>query len=444
MKFSIKRTSEIVLSSLLFLVLMFSLFINPIYAFPTAVEPDIIAPRAVLMDLKTGTILFDKNANEPTFPASTTKILTALLVLENASLNDIVHIDYEPGVTGSSMYIVPGESFSVETLLKALLIRSANDAAEVLARHISGSVDSFVLLMNERAAALGAKNTHFTNPHGLPNESHKTTAYDLAMIAREAMQYDLFREIVASRSLVIPPTGETDQRVYNNSNRFLWGTGPNHQMMYQGLSTDIYYEPVDGIKTGYTNSARNCLVSSANFGDQRFIAVVLNAEQENIYSDSRTLLDYGFQHFHTITLVESGSELTAIPVLNGTEDSLTLYSDSTLSFVVPRSIMADDIKPKLSLIDENITAPIESGTIFGSIDYFYEDNLIGQVSLVNQQQVDFVPVYQRISYRGYLFPAFLLFFLIWQSYVYRLRRKKKRIRRMQARTDRYQQYESYE
>ena len=441
---SIKRTHAFLL--LMFLFLSFFPFVpfNAVHALPAAIEPDIVAPRAVLMDLETGAVLYDKNANDPTFPASTTKVLTALLVLENASLSEIVSIDYEPGVTGSSMYIVPGESFSVETLLKALLIRSANDAAEVLARHVSGSVESFVDLMNKRAAELGANNTYFTNPHGLPSESHVTTAYDLAVIAREAMKHQLFREIVSSRSLVIPPTSETEQRVYNNSNRFLWGTGPKHQMIYQGQSTDIYYEPVDGIKTGYTNSARNCLISSANFGEQRYIAVVLNAEQENIYSDSRTLLDYGFQHFHTITVVESGAELATIPVINGTEESLILYSDQALSFVVPRSILPEDVELHLLLNDENITAPVEKGTTLGSVDYYIHHQKIGQVMLVNHQQVDFVPVHQRITYRSYLFPVFLLFFIAWQGYVYRLRQRKKRNRRMQARADRYRQFESFE
>jgi serine-type D-Ala-D-Ala carboxypeptidase (penicillin-binding protein 5/6) len=404
--------------------------------------PQIVAPRAILMDAETGAVLYDKNAHGITFPASTTKVLTALLVLEKAALTDVVHIDYEPGVTGSSMYILPGESFTVETLLRALLIRSANDAAEVLGRHIAGSVEAFVDLMNQRAAQLGAVHTHFMNPHGLPHEAHVTTAYDLALISREAMKYELFREIVASPALIIPETGHTEQRVYNNSNRFLWGAGPRHQMMYQGQSTNIAYDPVDGIKTGYTNSARNCLISSALFNDQRFIAVVLNAEQENVYSDSRTLLDYGFQFFHHLTLVEEGMMTGSVPVINGTADSVSLYAAQTIRHVFPRNVLPDDIRREIHLPDENVPAPVENGAALGWIDYYYADEFLGQVKLITHETIDFVPQYMRISPFAYGSVGFLALFLFWQGQVYRLRRKRQKIRRRRA--ERYRQTESTE
>jgi serine-type D-Ala-D-Ala carboxypeptidase (penicillin-binding protein 5/6) len=422
--------------------LLFFLFIPLTADAATGHTPQIIAPRAVLMDAETGAALYVKNAHEITFPASTTKVLTALLVLENTALTDVLHIDYEPGVTGSSMYILPGESFTVETLLRALLIRSANDAAEVLARHIAGSVEAFADLMNQRAAQLGALNTHFVNPHGLPHEEHVTTAYDLALISREAMKYELFREIVASRSLIIPETSEMEQRVYNNSNRFLWGVGPRHQMIYQGQSTNIAYEPVDGIKTGYTNSARNCLISSALFNDQRFIAVVLNAEQENVYTDSRTLLDYGFQFFHHLTLVEAGVMTGTVPVINGTADSVSLYTDQTIRHVFPRNVLPDDIRREIHLPDEDVQAPVEDGASLGWIDYYYADEYLGQVKLITHETIDFEPLYMRISPVAYGSAGFLLLFLLWQGQVYRLRRKRQKNR--QRRAARYRQSESIE
>lgn len=403
--------------------------------------PDIQAPRALLMDLESGRVLYSKNGDEVTYPASTTKILTALIVLEKASLQDVIAIDTPPGVRGSSMHIVPGEAFTVETLLRALMIRSANDAAEILAKHVSGSVENFALLMNQRAAALGALNTHFTNPHGLPDENHVTTAHDLALIAREAMKHDFFREIVASTSLVIPPTSETDQRVYNNSNRFLWGKGPNHQMMYQGAYTNIYYEPVDGIKTGFTNSARNCLVSSANFNGARFIAVVLNTEQENIYADSRTLLDYGFQHFHKLSLVEINKTLTTLPVIQGDVEEMDLLTTDALRIMLPRNVLSGDVRQEIFVRDNELMAPVESGYILGHARYYFGDEFLGEVALVARDSVHFLPTYQRISWGVYGPLSFLVLFFIWQVLVFYLRRRKNKRRRLQ-RAQRYRHYES--
>lgn len=426
---------------LMFIILFLSL--SPAHAATTGYVPEIVAPRAVLMDAETGTVLFNKNAGELTYPASTTKILTALVVLEHTSLDDVVAIDYEPGVTGSSMYIVPGEAFTVETLLKGLLIRSANDAAEILARHVSGSVEAFMALMNQHAAAIGAVNTHFTNPHGLPDENHVTTAYDLALIAREAMKNDFFREVVASPSLVIPPTSETEQRVYNNSNRFLWGKGPSHQMFYQGNYTNIYYEPVDGIKTGYTHSARNCLISSAVFNDARYIAVVLNAEQESIYVDSRTLLDYGFQFFHHISLVESGTQLAMMPVMQGDQEAVALVTDRSVQTIVPRNVLPSDIRMELQLPEEDLAAPLEINEVLGQVQYYYEDELLGQADLMTQNTVEEVPVLQQISWGFYGTASVIVFFLLWQFFIFHLRKKKRKQRRLQ-RARRYQQYQSFE
>ncbi len=432
------------LINILIAILLMIISNIPVYAATnSAYRPELVAPRAVLMDAETGTVLYNKNAGEITYPASTTKILTALVVLEHASLEDVIAIDYEPGVTGSSMYIVPGEAFTVETLLKGLLIRSGNDAAEILARHVSGSVEAFVALMNQHAASIGAVNTHFTNPHGLPDENHVTTAYDLALIAREAMKNEFFREVVSSPSLIIPPTSETDQRVYHNSNRFLWGKGPSHQMMYQGLYTNIYYEPVDGIKTGYTHSARNCLVSSAQFNDSRYIAVVLNAEQENVYSDSRTLLDYGLQYFHRIQLVEDGTQMAMVTVVQGDDEAVPLVTEGSIEQIVPRNILPSDIIMDIQLPEDDLVAPVEQNAILGHVRYYYGDELLGEVNLVTDNAVEAIPVYQQISWGYYATVALGIVFILWQVFVFRLRQKKRKHRRLQ-RARRYQRSESFD
>ena len=399
----------------------------PAYTHDLPHTPSVVAPRALLMDWETGRVLFEKNGFEQTYPASTTKIMTAILVLEMGDLDEIVHITEPPGVTGSSLYIVPGESFSVDVLLEALLIRSANDAAVVLARHLAGSVESFVNLMNRRAVELGATDTRFTNPHGMPDERHVSTAHDLAVMAQHGMRFERFREIVTQRTLIIPPTSETEQRVFNNSNRFLWGTGPRHQMLYQGHFTDIRYEPVDGVKTGYTNSARNCLVSSAVFNDQRFIAVVLNAEQDSIYSDSRTLLDFGFQHFHHVDVVNEGVAAAWLPVSRGCTEVLALYTTASFRHVLPRSILPDQIRHEVILDVEGMEAPVEQGSVLGRVEYYLDDQLIGTVALANRHAVAYIPVYRRIPLPVYVLVSLIICLILWRNAL--LKKRRKRLRR---------------
>ncbi|NLK90627.1 MAG: D-alanyl-D-alanine carboxypeptidase, partial [Clostridiales bacterium] len=206
--------------SIIIIITLISTFI-PIAVFAQD-APTIEAPNVILIDYETGKVLFDKNAHRQAYPASTTKVMTAVLTLENADLNDKVTIDYDLYVDGSSMFLLKGESFTVGELLKALLIKSANDCAEALAIHISGSVEKFVEMMNKRAKELGALNTNFVNPHGLTDPNHVTTAYDLAMIAKHAMTFDTFREIVSTTMVSLDATEQTPEaRIYRNTNKFL-------------------------------------------------------------------------------------------------------------------------------------------------------------------------------------------------------------------------------
>ncbi|WP_278280004.1 D-alanyl-D-alanine carboxypeptidase family protein [Tindallia californiensis] len=399
--------------------------------------PEISAPRAILMDEVTGEVIFEKNAHEPTYPASTTKILTAIVALENAELDEMIYVDYEPGVPGSSMYILPGESFTVETLVQALMIRSGNDVAEVLANHISGSVESFVDLMNKKALEIGAKNTYFTNPHGLPDEDHLTTAYDLALISRYAMRNPTFREIVSSPSLVIPETKETpEQRIYNNSNRFLWGRGTSHQMLYQGEWINLYYPRVDGIKTGFTNAAKHCLVSSATDNDRQVIAVVLNAERENLYPDSRALLDHGLDNYQLVTLTDEKMLITSVPIVNGTHDNIALFTEKAVHTILPTTVSADFISKEIKIKDV-YEAPIEANIELGEIVFYHNDRVIGNTSLIAMESVEFLPFFKRIPITAILLSLVLFLFIAWQIYVFRVR-KIRRQAYLRRRMERYQ------
>ena len=235
---------------------------------------DLIAETAVLINQVSGQVLFDKNANTPMYPASTTKILTAIIVLSDLPLDEVVTIDAEsPYAGGSHIALEPNEQLTVEQLLYALMITSGNDVAEALAIHHSGSLDAFADVMNERAAEMGAINSNFENPHGLPNPDHLTTAFDLAMIAKFAMQNETFRKIVKTTRYEIPPTNvKTETRYLNSTNSFYSGMeGSNDLITIRDKKMPIAYDLVTGIKRGFTDEALNCLVSSASKDDKAYI-----------------------------------------------------------------------------------------------------------------------------------------------------------------------------
>lgn len=274
-----------------------------------------------MIESETGKILFDKNAKQKAFPASTTKIMTGLLAIENLDLEKSITVpeDFQL-VDGSSMYLLPGETFKVRELIQAVLIHSANDACVLLAIEISGSVDSFVQLMNQKAAELGATNTHFVNPHGLHDDNHYTTAYDMAIIAREAMKNDEFRKIVGQSSLILPETPKTpEKRIYNNTNRFLWS---NSEIIYKNQYIPIKYDIIDGIKTGYTLEGGNCLVASGIKNDMRLISVVYNSNGFEMYRDSRIILDYGFDNFSVQNIITAGEVLGSENIKNSIQEKV--------------------------------------------------------------------------------------------------------------------------
>ncbi len=403
-------------------ILLFSM--APIYG--TATE--ITAPNGVLMDFETGKVLYEKNAYEPTYPASTTKVMTAILVLEKANLEDVVTIDYDLHVDGSGMYLVKGESFTVKELFQGLLVRSANDAAEALAIHIAGSVEEFAKLMNERAKELGTLNTNFTNPHGLPDENHVTTAYDLAIISKHAMEFPFFRETVSTTMITFDETEQTpEKRYYRNSNRLLWGTGGGNLMDYRGETINIKYDIVDGIKTGYTNAAQQCLIASALNNDQRLISVVLGATGSNIYIDTRTLIDYGYENFTIHGMTEANEFQSEAPVKNGVLDSVKLKTADSLSVVLNKD-QDPSLITKEVIINENITAPIEEGAVLGKVIYSLGDEILGEVNLIAEAFVDLAPSLFNFSGFGKYILIIFILFIVWQIFVAYIRFQRKRKR----------------
>ncbi len=255
--------------------------------------PSIEGQSAVLMDAVTDTILYSKNANDKLYPASITKIMTALLACENLDINDTITMSQEAAygieAGSSTIYAETGEVFTVEQALMALMLESANEMALALAEKTSGSVKKFVELMNQRAAQLGCKNTHFNNPNGLPDETHYTTAGDMMKIAKAAWYNPLYRKFVTTQVYEVPPTNMQPETRY-----FL-----NHHKMMAGQS--YAYDGVLGGKTGYTTDAGNTLVTYAKRGNSILIAVVLNSTN-GAFPDTASLFDYGFGNFEKVDL----------------------------------------------------------------------------------------------------------------------------------------------
>ena len=344
---------------------------------------EIFSEAAVLIHKDTGKILYSKNAKQKMYPASTTKILTAILAIENYSLDEKLTASYEAVMSIPSGYsnaaIQVGESLTVKELLEVFLVHSANEAGYILAENISGSFSNFADLMNKKATEIGCTNTHFTNPSGLHDEDHYTTAYDLSLIAQYCMNNQTFRNFVSMKSCTIAPTDKYEERYFRNTNEML-----NSKSQY-------YNENIIGIKTGYTSQAQNCLISGYKKGDIELISVVLGAPASagekglsGKYTDTQTLFDYGIKNFSYKNIASSGQFITQVEVEHATEETknLDLVLEENISTFIDNSINIESIEPEI-IINSNVTAPISANTVLGSITYnidgaTYTSNLVAK------------------------------------------------------------------
>lgn len=348
---------------------------------------DIIGEGAVLINQESGQVLFDKNAHTPYFPASTTKVLTAIIILDDLDLSETVVIDgNSPFVGGSSIALEPGEVFSVEQLVYALMIASANDVAEALAIHHSGSIEAFAEVMNTRAAELGAINSNFENPHGLPDEDHLTTAYDLAMITKYAMQNETFRKIVTTRRYEIPPTNiKKDTRYLNSTNSFFEGmAGSNELITVRGNNVPIAYSYVTGVKRGFTEAAQNCFIGSASIEDKSYISVVLKSNGNLMYQDTRLLLDLGMFGTQTHVLNESAEVIETIQLNNKRKTQIPAVIESRIVVDLPESQSVDAIEKKITF-NTPIDLPVRKGEVLGTLAYYIGDQQLVSTPLISQE-----------------------------------------------------------
>ncbi len=320
------------------------------------------AKAAVLIEAKTGRVLLKCNENQPLPMASTTKVMTALMALEYGKLDEVVTVGRNAyGVPGTSIYLNLGEKIPLRNLLYGLMLASGNDAAVAIAEHIGGSVDAFCGRMTERARELGCEKTVFVNPNGLPVAGHQTTAYELALIAREAMKYPEFRELVSTERGAIPWEGRSYDRILRNKNRLL-----------------SEYEGATGIKTGYTKAAGRCLVFGARREGLEVIGVVLCCG--NWFEEAKRMMDVGFERFEMFTALAADEAVRALPVEDGREETVYVCAQDALTAPVRKGEI-----PTLEMeLPEGVKAGLPMGKPVGEARLVLEGDVLARTPLVTR------------------------------------------------------------
>ena len=351
--------------------------LNDFYAIPASVSlPSISAQGAILIDAKSGNVIYEYNSHKRLPMASTTKIMTAIVAIESGfPLDKIITIKKEmTGAEGTSLYLYNGERFTLHDLLYALLLNSANDAAEAIAIGVAGSIEDFAAMMNDKVKELNLTDTNFVNPHGLDSDMHYTTAYDLAKIAAYALENKTFREITSSQSYIIYPKN-IDGTDSKEGARYL----RNHNKM---LRT---YDGAIGVKTGFTKHSGRCLVSAAERNGTRLIAVTLNSSDD--WNAHKEMLDYGFENYKNRELCKESEEQFSVNVVNGSVNIVKCENLSAVSASLPKSINREDIKSKIEL-PQFVYAPVKKGDIIGRLIFTYNDEIIGDSVIVSCEDID--------------------------------------------------------
>lgn len=352
------------------LTAIFLLFCMTFSAFSVLADENaavnVTAPAAILIEAGTGQVLYEKNSHDRRPPASVTKIMTMLLVIEaidegTLSLDDMVRCsEFAASMGGSQVYLEPNEEMSVRDMLKAVAVASGNDAAVALAEHVAGSAEGFVDLMNQRAAALGMKDTHFVNCNGLDNPEHLTTAYDIALMSRELVRHPLIFEF----------TGIWMDSLRDGA----FGLVNTNKLIR-------FYEGANGLKTGSTSVAKFCLSASAVRNGMNLIAVIMGADSsKDRFGDASRLLDYGFANYAIAGSLLTPEDLTPLPVKKGKTERVEIGVSNDFKVLVSKKKL-NSIEKKITL-PEAVEAPIAAGDTVGSVEFMIDGQPIGGTDLI--------------------------------------------------------------
>ena len=357
-----KNKKDWLFATLLLISSLFSFL--TIYAYSEN-SPSVSARSAALYEPETRSFIYTKNENERLGMASTTKIMTALIAIEKLDPDTLIQVDDRAiGVDGSSIYLEHGEMMRAEDLIYALMLNSANDAAEALAYEICGSIEAFCDMMNKRSLTLGLEDTHFTNPHGLDAKEHYTTAHDLAIITAEALKNPRFKEIASTRSREI--TSNTKTRRLTNHNKLLKA-----------------YDGCIGVKTGYTQMSGISLVSAAERDSLCLISVTIDAPDD--WTDHTRMLDFGFNTIHAIRLIGEEEYSSSLPVINGAIGNISVQNQNALKYIYTNDI------PRITKeihMPRYVTAPIKQGDVIGIIIFKVDNKIIASTDIIATDSVE--------------------------------------------------------
>ena len=373
------------LKKILCLALAAVLCCTPVLAAPAPTHT-VNAKAAILYEVNTDTVLMEQDADMKLFPASTTKLMTALIALEYGNPDDVVTVTNEAidGLyeLGSASYLLNGEQISFMDLMRYLLIGSGNDAANALAIHVSGSVEGFVDLMNNKAQELGMTNTHFVNPHGLHNEEHYTSARDLLTLTKVVMENEIIADLVAQDELVLPVTNKHDRTTTKYTT--------NH-LLTKKSTGEYYYEGAIGIKTGTTTPAGLCLVAGCVKGDYTYYSVVLGCEKMEgrslQFEETIKLFNWGAATWSQQVMLSSSQPIADVPVRLGDEkDTVVVRPSDNITAMLPNTFETDDLEMDYTLA-EDVVAPVKAGDVLGELTVRYEDKEY-QLDLVAADDVE--------------------------------------------------------
>lgn len=353
--------------------LLFILFsVNPLAASGSSsvdLEPQTNGKAVVLMDAHSGRVLFERNSQEQLPPASLTKIMTGFLAAENGHLDKKVTVSEHAAETPeATVYLEPGEVLTRRELLYAAMLPSANDACVALAESIAGSEAAFLTMMNQKAYELGLKNTHFVNPHGLHDNAHYSSAYDLALLTKHALANPVFAEVVSTNRKVIPWDSRPDEdRILLNQNRLLYR-----------------YDDAVGVKTGYTRQAGNCVVGAAKRGEMLLIAVSMNSP--SVYEDLEHMFEYGFENYHMANMGKVQEITREVTVKNGDALKVTAKPKADIQMAVTNE-EAPYLAYRLEVIPE-VMAPVMAGDKLGTCILYLKDEQVGSIDLIAENKIN--------------------------------------------------------
>lgn len=375
------------LASLIMAILIAIMPMNLSFANEDNAPLSVSSKSAILMDVGSGQILYEKNAHDKLPPASVTKVMTMLLICEaldsgKITLDDSVQIsDNAASMGGSQIFLEAGEVQKVDTLLKGIAVASANDGCVAMAEYIGGSVESFVDMMNAKAKELNMKDTNFVNTNGLPVDNHYTSAHDIAIMSRELLKHDVISKYL---------TTWMDQVVVGKK-QITVGLANTNKLIK-------HYQGATGVKTGFTQQAKYCLSASAKRGDTHLVAVTLGAETSpERFKDATSLLNFGFANYESVKLCSKNDNIATLTLDKADEQKINLVAKEDLSVLIKKGGNKDFTR-KIK-VNENPTIPIKKGTNLGYVEIYQGKPLVGKVDLVNTkdiQKASYLKMLQRV------------------------------------------------